>query len=151
MFWIWNSSPGIPLPPLALFVVMLPKAHLTLHSRMSGSRWVITPSWLSGLWRFFLYCSVYSCHLFLSFTKLWAGSQLLTKSSRDPDGWLTYAKRVTAWGQLFTSGGQNVGVSASVSVLPMNTQDWSPLELTGLISLQSKGLSRVFSYVVGRG
>ena len=46
-FRIWNSSTGIPSPPLALFVVMLPKAHLTLHSRMSGSRWVITPSWLS--------------------------------------------------------------------------------------------------------
>ena len=45
--------------------------------------------------------------------------------------------------QLFTSGGQNVVVSASV--LPMNTQDWSPLGWTGWISLQSKGLSRVFS------
>jgi len=44
---------------------MLPKAHLTSHSRMSGSRWVITPSWLSGSWRSFLYSSVYSCHLFL--------------------------------------------------------------------------------------
>ena len=47
--------------------------------------------------------------------------------------------------QLFTSGGQSIGVSASVSVLPVNTQDWSPLGLTGWISLQSKGLSRVFS------
>ena len=47
-FWIWNSSTGIPSPPLALFAVMLPKAHLTSHSRMCGSRWVITPSWLSG-------------------------------------------------------------------------------------------------------
>ena len=47
--------------------------------------------------------------------------------------------------QLFTSGGQNIGVSASTSVLPMNTQDWSPLGWTGWISLQSKGLSRVFS------
>ena len=47
--------------------------------------------------------------------------------------------------QLFTSGGQSIGVSASTSVLPMNTQDWSPLEWTGWISLQSKGLSRVFS------
>ena len=46
-FRIWNSSTGIPSPPLALFVVMLPEAHLTLHSWMSGSRWVITPSWLS--------------------------------------------------------------------------------------------------------
>ena len=47
-FRIWNSSTGIPLPPLALFIVMLSKAHLTSHSRMSGFRWVITPSWLSG-------------------------------------------------------------------------------------------------------
>ena len=63
---IWNSSTGIPSPPLALFVVMLSKAHVTSHSRMSGSRWVITPLWLAGLWRSFLYSSsVYSCHLFL--------------------------------------------------------------------------------------
>ena len=47
--------------------------------------------------------------------------------------------------QLFTSGGQSTGVSASTSVLSMNTQDWSPLGLTGWISLQSKGLSTVFS------
>ena len=47
--------------------------------------------------------------------------------------------------QLFASGGQSIGVSASTSVLPMNTQDWSPLGWTGWISLQSKGLSRVFS------
>ena len=47
--------------------------------------------------------------------------------------------------QLFTSGGQSIGVSASASVLPLNTQDWSPLGWTGWISLQSKGLSRVFS------
>ena len=65
-FRIWNSSTGIPSPPLALFVVMLSKARLTSHSRMSGSRWVITSSWLSGSWRSFLYSSpVYSCHLFL--------------------------------------------------------------------------------------
>ena len=47
--------------------------------------------------------------------------------------------------QLFTSGGQSIGVSASTPVLPMNTQDWSPLGWTGWISLQSKRLSRVFS------
>jgi len=52
-FRICNSSTGKPSPPLALFVVRLPKAHLTLHSRISVSRWVITPSWLSGSWRFF--------------------------------------------------------------------------------------------------
>ena len=47
--------------------------------------------------------------------------------------------------QLFASGGQSIGVSASASVPPMNTQDWSPLGQTGWISLQSSGLSRVFS------
>ena len=47
--------------------------------------------------------------------------------------------------QFFTSGGQSIGLSASTSVLPMNTQDWSPLGWTGWISLQSKGFSRVFS------
>ena len=47
--------------------------------------------------------------------------------------------------QLFTWGGQSIGVSALASVLPMNTQDWSPLGWTNWISLQSKGLSRVFS------
>ena len=63
---IWNSSTGIPSPPLALFIVMLPKAHLILHSRLSGSGWVITPLWISGSWRYFLYSSsVHSCHLFL--------------------------------------------------------------------------------------
>ena len=54
-----------------------------------------------------------------------------------------------AWGSFprsryFSSGGQSIGASASVSVLPMNIQDWFPLGLTGLISLKSKGLSRVF-------
>ena len=44
IFRTWNSSTGIPSPPLALFVVLLPKAHLTSHFRMSSSRWVITPT-----------------------------------------------------------------------------------------------------------
>ena len=56
-FRIWNSSTGIPSPLLALFIVMLPKAHLSSHSRMSGSRWMITPSWLSGSLRSFVYNS----------------------------------------------------------------------------------------------
>ena len=60
-FRIWNSSTGISSPPLALFVGMLSKGHLTSHSRMSGSLWVITPSWLSGSWRSF--CIVLLCIL----------------------------------------------------------------------------------------
>ena len=50
--------------------------------------------------------------------------------------------------QLFVSGGQSIGVSASASVLPMNIQGWFSLGLTGLISLLSKGLSRVFSNTI---
>ena len=65
-FRIWNSSTGIPSCPLALFKVMLPKTDLTSHSRMSGSRWVVIPSWLSESWKSFLYnSSVCSCHHFL--------------------------------------------------------------------------------------
>ena len=52
--------------------------------------------------------------------------------------------------QLFEWGGQSIGVSASASVLPMNTQDWPPLGWTGWTSLQSKGLSRVFSNTMVR-
>ena len=52
--------------------------------------------------------------------------------------------------QFFTWGGQSIGVLASASVPPMNIQDWFPLGLTGLISLQSKGLSRVFSSTTGQ-
>ena len=55
------------------------------------------------------------------------------------------ASRSFPMSQFFTSGGQSIRVSASASVLPMNIQDWFPLGLTGWISLQSKGLSRVFS------
>ena len=58
---IWNNSTGIPSPLVALFVVMLSKAPLTLHSRVSDSRWVITSLWLFGSVRPFLYSSpVYS-------------------------------------------------------------------------------------------
>ena len=55
------------------------------------------------------------------------------------------ASRSFPMSQLFAWGGQSIGVSASASVLPKNTQDWFPLEWTGWISLQFKGFSRVFS------
>ena len=55
------------------------------------------------------------------------------------------ASRTFPMSQFFISGGQSIGVSASASILPMNIQDWFPLGFTGLISLQSKGLARVFS------
>ena len=55
--------------------------------------------------------------------------------------------RIFSMSHFFTSGGQSIGVSASASVFPMNIQDWFPLGWTGWISLQSKGLSRVFSNI----
>ena len=72
-FRIWNSSTGIPSPLLALFIVMLPKAHVTSLSRISGSRLVMMPLWLSESWRSFLHSSsVYfffsNFILFLNFT-----------------------------------------------------------------------------------
>ena len=67
----------------------------------------------------------------------------------------SYPQSSPAWGffqmsQLFVSGGQSTGVSVSTSVLPINIQDWLPLGLTGLISLQSKELSTVFSSTMDR-
>ena len=61
-FRIWNGSAGIPSPPLALFVVRFSEAHLTLLSRMSGSRSVTIPLWLSGSLRPFL-CSLFCVFL----------------------------------------------------------------------------------------
>ena len=74
-FRIWNGSTGIPSPPLALFVVMLSKAHVASHSRMSGSRWMITPLWLSWLWRSFL-CSSWAV------SKMTEWSLFISKASR---------------------------------------------------------------------
>ena len=86
-FRIWNSSTGIPSPSLVLFVLMVPKALLTSHSRMSGSRWVITPSWLSGPWRSFLYSSyMYSCHHFL-----------ISSTSVRPISFLSFIVLIFAW------------------------------------------------------
>ena len=58
------------------------------------------------------------------------------------------ASRSFPMSQLFASGGQSIGVSASISELPMNIQDWFPLGWIGWLSLQSKGLSRVFSNTI---
>ena len=99
-FRIWNSSTEMPSPPLALFVVMLSKPHLTSHSRMSGSRWVITPSWLSWSWRSFLYSSsVYCYHLFL-----------ISSASVRSIPFLSFIEPIFAWnlqGTLQTVNNQN--------------------------------------------
>ena len=87
---MWNSS-----PPLVLFVLMLPKACLTFHSKMSGSRWMIPLSRLSGSWRSFLYSSsVYSCTSSLYLLLLLGPyhsclcAQLFMKSSHDISNFL---------------------------------------------------------------
>ena len=69
----------------------------------------------------------------------------LTISSSPPAFNLSQHQDLFPMSQFFAPGGQSTGVSASASVLPMNIQDWFPLGWTGWISLQSKGLSRVFS------
>ena len=93
----------------------------------------------------------------LFITNSWSLLKLISIESVMPSNYLILCRplllrpsifpsiRVFSMSQLFASGGQSIGVSASTSVLPMNTQDWSPLGWTGWISLQSKGLSRVFS------
>ena len=79
----------------------------------------------------------------------WAGDAIQSShplSSPSPPALnLSQHQGLFKWVSSFASGGQSIGVSASTSVLPMNTQDWSHLGWTGWISLQSKGLSRVFS------
>ena len=71
-FRILKSFAGFPSLPLSLLTAVLPKAHLNSHSRMSGSGWVTTPSWLSEALRYFMYSySVYSFHLFfISFVSI---------------------------------------------------------------------------------
>ena len=92
----------------------------------------------------------------LSITNSWSLPKLMSTESVMPSNHLILccplllpsvfpSIRVFSYESALTSGGQSIGVSASTSVLPMNTQDWSPLGCTGWISLQSKGLSRVFS------
>ena len=93
----------------------------------------------------------------LSITNSWSSLKLISIESVMPSKHLILHRPLSSclqsflasgsfqMSQLFTSGEQSIGVSASTSVLPMNIQDWFPLGWTGWISLQAKGLSRVFS------
>ena len=93
-----------------------------------------------------------TCHASLSITNSWSFLKLVSTESVVASSHLILCRpllllpslfpsiRVFPMSQFFTSGGQIIGVSASASVLPMNIQDWFPLGLTGLISLQSQGL-----------
>ena len=91
-------------------------------------------------------------HQVLEFTQThvhWVGDAIQPShplmSPSPPTFNLSQLKGLIQWVMFFASGGQSIGVSASTSVLPVNTEDWSPLGWIGWISLQFKGLSRVFS------
>ena len=113
--------------------------------------------WLSHLWLFAI--SLTAAHqAFLSFIISWSLLKLMSVESVmlsnhlflccphfPPALNLSQHQGLFQMSQLFTSGGQSIGLSASASVLPMNIQDWFSLGWTGWISLQSNGLTRVFS------
>ena len=98
-----------------------------------------------------------ACQASLSITNSWSSLTLMSIELVTPSNHLILCNPFSSclqsfpasgsfqMSQLFALGGQSIGVSASVSVLPMNIQDWFPLGWTGWISLQSRGLSRVFS------
>ena len=89
-FWFLNGTPGIPLPPLAS------KTHLTLPSKMSGSRWVITPSWLSGITTNcgqFLEMGIPD-HLTCLLRNLYAGQETTVRIGHGTRGWFKIGKGV---------------------------------------------------------
>ena len=120
-------------------------------------------SWDSLLSLLFSFSVLSLCNLWtaaqasLSFTVSWSSLKLMSIKSAMPSSHLILCHPLLLLPSIFPSiglfsnesalgiRGQSIGVSASKSVLPMNTQDWSSLGWTGWISLQSKGLSRVFS------
>ena len=136
-FRIWNSSIGIPSPPLALFIVMLSKAYLTSHSRMSGSRWVITPSWLSGSWRSFSYStSMFTVALF-TIAKMWkcqasVCSLVLVSSQqwfRETDIKALGASRLSSLGQISVTA--LFYLEDSRRILPWRREEWRSVPALG--------------------
>ena len=139
-----GKNPTIPLIPitksLAIFLCYTQFSSVQLLSQSDSA----TP-WIAA------------CQASLSITNSWSSPKLMSIELVMPSSHLILCRPLSScpqslpasgsfpMSQLFAWGGQSIGVSASASVLPMNTQDWSPLRWTGWISLQSKGLSRVLS------
>ena len=128
---------------------------IQLHTCSQNEQWSEVKL-LSHVWLFANPWTT-TCQASLSITNSWSLLKLMSIESVMPSNHLTLCRPLLLClqsfptsgsfpvSQLFASGGQSIGVSASALVLPMNIQDWFPLGLTSLISLQSKGLSRVFS------
>ena len=128
---------------------------LNFYWRMVASVFSSVQS-LSHVW-FFATAWTAACQASLSITNSWSLLKLKSIESVMPSNHLILCHPFSSCLQsfpasgsfpvsrIFESGGQSIGASASASVLPTNIQDWFPLEWTGLISLQSKGLSRIFS------
>ena len=138
-----NEASGLGFPSLGDFCLLIQSPYCSVvelfsHSAMSNS---LQPHVLQSI----------------SFTISWGLLKLMSIKSVMPSNHLILCCPLlllpsvfpASWSfpmsQLFTLGSQSIGALALASVLPMNIQDWFPLELTGLISLHSKGLSRVFS------
>ena len=125
----------------SFYLILIPKlvsvVQLLSHVRLFTTPWTL------------------ACQASLSFTMSWTLLKLMSTGCYSTISSLVvpFSSSVQSFlasgsfpvSRLFTSGSQSIGVSALVSVLPMNIQDWFPLRLTGLVSLQFKGLSRVFS------
>ena len=139
-FKIWNSPAGIPSPPLALFGVQFSSVQSLSRVRLFATPWTAARQ------------------ASLSITNSWSPPKPMSIESVMPSNHLTLCRPLLlltpippsirvffSVSQLFLWGNQSIRVSASASVLPMNTQDWYPLGWTGWISLKSKGLTRVFS------
>ena len=131
------------------------KDHLWLFQRFYPGFSCYSVQLLSRVW-FFVTPWTAACQASLSISNSWSLLRLMSIGSMMPSNHLILCHPLFLlpsfptsgsfqMSKLFTSGGQSIGVSASISVLPLNTQDWSPLGWTGWTSLQSKGLSRVSS------
>ena len=119
-----------------------------MESYIGFSNFFVVVQSLTLVWLFV----THGLQAFLSFTISWSLLKLMSTELVMPSNRLILchpllfpASGSFPMSQFFASGGQSIGASASASVLPMNIQGWFPLGLIGLISLQSKGLSRVFS------
>ena len=147
LWWPWKSPPGINNLMWSLLKLILDKACECIQfssitqpcPTLCNPKDCSTPGLLVH-------------HQLPEFTQThvhWAGDAIQPShppSSPSPPALKSFpASGSFQMSQLFTSNGQSIGISASTSVLPMNTQDWSPLGWTTWLSLQSKGFSRVFS------